>query len=41
MLVAVDSPQRPRMPFLGFSKIQDGGRPPFLKTKNRNISAAV
>ena len=40
-LVALDSTQRPRMSFLGYSNIQDGGRAPFWKTENRNISAAV
>ena len=34
MLVAMDSPQRPQMSFLGYSKIQDGGRPPFWKMEN-------
>jgi len=29
MLVAMDSPQRPWTSFLGYNKIQDGGRPPF------------
>jgi len=28
LLVAMDSPQRPLMSFLGYNKIQDGGRPP-------------
>jgi len=29
VLVAMDCPQRPLMLFLGYNKIQDGGRPPF------------
>jgi len=40
-LVAIDSPQRPRMSILGYNKIQDGGRPQYWKTENRNNSAAV
>jgi len=40
-LMAMGIPQRPRMSFLGYNKIQDGGRPPFWKTENRNNSAAV
>jgi len=39
--MATDSPQRPRMSFLGYSKIQDGGRPPFSKMENRSNSAAI
>ena len=41
VLMAMDIPQRPRMSLFGYSKIQDGGRPPFWKTENRNNSAAV
>jgi len=37
----MDSPQRAVTSFLTCNKIQDGGRPPFWKTENRNISAAV
>jgi len=35
------NPQRAVTSFLGYSKIQDGGRPPFKKTENRNNSAAI
>ena len=35
------SPQRTVMSFLGYNKIQDGGRPPFWKTENHNNSAAI
>ena len=37
----VDSPQRAVTSILGYNKIQDGGRPPFWKTENRNNSAAT
>jgi len=41
MLMALDSPQRPRMSLLGNNEIQDGGRPPYWKTENRNNSAII
>jgi len=31
VLMAMDSPQRPVMSFLGYNKIQDGGRSKFHK----------
>jgi len=40
VMVDMDSSQRAVTPFLTCIKIQDGGRPPSLKKKNRHISAA-
>ena len=40
VMVDMDSAQRAVAPFLGFIKIQDGGRPPTWKKENRHISAA-
>ena len=41
MLMVIESLQRLRMSFLGYTKIQDGGRPPSWKTENRNNSAVI
>ena len=41
MLMAMGIPQRPRMSFLGYNKIQDGGQPYSWKTENRTNSGAV
>jgi len=41
VLVPTDSPQHAVTSFWGYNKIQDGGRPPFRKTENRNNSAAI
>ena len=40
-LMAIGSPQRALMSFLGYTKIQDGGRPPFWKTEKRKNSTAL
>ena len=37
----MDSPQCAVTSFLGYNKIQDGGRPPFWKKENRRNSAAI
>ena len=40
VVLDMDSPQRAVTPFLTCIKIQDFGRPPSWKKKNRHISAA-
>ena len=39
--MAMGITQRPRISFLGYNKIQDGGRARFWKTENPNNSSAV